>query len=415
MAIEASEQDKGKVRSSNSPQPEPSNTDSQVRSPVVTFKTNASITTPVRSSPTKTSSSTPSDLTTKSDSSEQKVQTSNDPPEAPKDISELLPVHTEQDLDEVNEVLDGFLGRANKTKKKESTKSNEDSMEDHISSVDKMIKEHTRKHSSPAKDTMKEPFGKVVKPPRTIDRISPNSEGGMSLKTVQEHKDEANREKLKALLQAEGVNAEEDYPDIFLPDEAKLSKDPKDTGISEFVKDLYESAGIIESTEDNAIRTESDEVDLLAISTFVDDAYQYAKIAGDGEWKTPKTTKKDRRKKTPCDKLRPMNIFSQIIATATGVQIESSGSASDSTVYNSPSRNPYSPLAEEKEGESENPTLLPITDIESSLPTNDQPTSGAASTVPEGEPEQKRDEEENITSSTQGDPENQDFHKAKSE
>jgi len=93
MAIGASEQDKGKVGSSNSPQPEPSNADSQVRSPVVTFKTNASITTPMRSSPTKTSSSTPSDLT-KSASSEQKVQTSNDPHEAPKDISELLPVWT---------------------------------------------------------------------------------------------------------------------------------------------------------------------------------------------------------------------------------------------------------------------------------------------------------------------------------
>jgi len=288
-------------------------------------------------------------------------------------------------------------------------------MEEHISSVDKMIKEHARKHSSPAKDTMKEPFGKVVKPPRTIDRILPNSEGGMSLKTVQEHEDDANREKLKAILQAEGINAEEEYPDIFLPDEAKLSKEPKTTGISEFVKDLYESAGVTEPTEDDAVRMESDEADLLAISTFTNDAYQYAEVVGDGEWKTPKTSKKDRKKKSSCDKLKPMNIFSQIIAATTGVPVALSGSASDSTVYNSPNRNPYSRLAGDKEDESENPTIMPITDFESIMQSIRQPTSGGASNAPEGEPEQKRDEEENPTSVAQEDPEDQDFHKAESE
>jgi len=288
-------------------------------------------------------------------------------------------------------------------------------MEEHISSVDKMIKEHARKHSSPAKDTMKEPFGKVVKPPRTIDRILPNSEGGMSLKTVQEHEDDANREKLKAILQAEGINAEEEYPDIFLPDEAKLSKEPKTTGISEFVKDLYESAGVTEPTEDDAVRMESDEADLLAISTFTNDAYQHAEVVGDGEWKTPKTSKKDRKKKSSCDKLKPMNIFSQIIAATTGVPVALSGSASDSTVYNSPNRNPCSPLAGDKEDESKNPTIMPITDFESIIQSIGQPTSGGASNAPEGKPEQKRDEEENPTSVAQEDPEDQDFHKAKSE
>jgi len=59
---DASEQDKDKVEQNNSPQPKPSNTDPQVRSPVVTFKTEASITTPMRSPSTETSSSTPSDL-----------------------------------------------------------------------------------------------------------------------------------------------------------------------------------------------------------------------------------------------------------------------------------------------------------------------------------------------------------------
>jgi len=37
----------------------------------------------------------------------------------------------------------------------------------------------------------------------------------MSLKTVQEHKDERAREKLKATLQTEGIVAEEQYPEIF--------------------------------------------------------------------------------------------------------------------------------------------------------------------------------------------------------
>jgi len=160
---------------------------------------------------------------------------------------------------------------------------------------------------------------------------------------------------------------------------------------------------------------ESDEADLLAISTFADDPYQYAELAGDGEWKTPKTSKKDKKTKTPCDKLKPINIFQQIIATATGVPVASSGSASDSTVYNTPNQNSYSPLAEDKEEDSENPTTLPITDIESILQVNDQPISGEASNAPEDESEQKRDEEENITSGTQEDPENQDFHKAESE
>jgi len=66
------EQDEGKFISNNSPQPKPSDIDPQVRSPVVTFKTEASVTTPMRSPSTKTSSSTPSNLT-KSDSSEPKT------------------------------------------------------------------------------------------------------------------------------------------------------------------------------------------------------------------------------------------------------------------------------------------------------------------------------------------------------
>jgi len=110
-----------------------------------------------------------------------------------------------------------------------------------------------------------------------------------------------------------------------------------------------------------------------------------------------------------------MNVFSQIIAVTTGVPVALSGSASDSTVYNSPNRNPCSPLAGDKEDESQNLTIMPITDFESIMQSIGQPTSGEASSVPEGKPEQKRDEEENTTSVTQEDSKDQDFHKAESE
>jgi len=409
---DASKQDKDKVKQNNSPQPKPANTDPQVRSPVATFKTDASITTPMRSPSTKTSSSTPSDLM-RSDSSEQKAQTSNDSHEEPKDISELLPIKTVKDLEDVNDLLGNFLGRADKTRKKEPTKSREDSMEE--ASVDKKRKEHTKMHSSPTNDNMKEPFGEVVKPPRTIDWISPNSEGGMSLKSVQEFEEEAAKTKLKTILEAEGVNIEENNLNVFLPDETKMNEDSKTTGMSEFVRDLYKSDGVIEPLGDDATSIQPPEVDLLAGSTFADDACQHAEIAGDGEWKTPKTTKKGKKPKNPCDQLTPVNMFQQIISKATGVPMASSGSASDSTVYNSPNRNSYSPLSEDNNDESENPNVPPITDIESILPVNDQPTPGEASNAHEDESEQNRDEGDNAISSTQEDPVNQDFHKAESE
>jgi len=135
---------------------------------------------------------------------EQKAQTPNDPQVDSKDISELLPIQTPKDLEDVNDLLDNFLGRANKSRKKEPTKPREQSMEEHISSVEKKRKEHSKMHSSPTNDNMKEPFGDVVKPPRTVDRISPNSEGGMSLKSVQEFEDKTAKTKLKTILEAEG-------------------------------------------------------------------------------------------------------------------------------------------------------------------------------------------------------------------
>ena len=104
---DANEQDESKVESNNSPQPESSDIDPQVRSPVVTFKTETSVTTPVRSPSTKTSSSTPSDLT-KSDSLEPKARTSTNPQEEPRNISKLLPISTEQDLDDTNNMLGNF-------------------------------------------------------------------------------------------------------------------------------------------------------------------------------------------------------------------------------------------------------------------------------------------------------------------
>jgi len=133
--IDAIEQDKNKAEKNNSPQPKPSSVDPQVRSPVVTFKTDTSVTTPMQSPSTKMSSSTPSDIT-RSDSSKQKAQTLNDPQEDSKDISELLLIKTPEDLEDVNNLLDNFLGKANKSRKKEPTKPKEQSMEEHISSVE---------------------------------------------------------------------------------------------------------------------------------------------------------------------------------------------------------------------------------------------------------------------------------------
>jgi len=123
------------------------------------------------------------------------------------------------------------------------------------------------------------------------------------------------------ILKDEGVNVEGENPNVFLPDEAKMNEDSKTTGVSEFAKDLYESAGVIESSEDDAVCIEPDEADLLAGSTFADDACQHAQIAGDGEWKTPKTTKKGKKPKNPCDKLSLINAFQQIISKATGVPV----------------------------------------------------------------------------------------------
>jgi len=106
-----------------------------------------------------------------------------------------------------------------------------------------------------------------------------------------------------------------------------MNEDSKTTGMSEFAKDLYESTRVIEPERDNATRTQPAEADLLAGSAFADDACQHAETAGDGEQKTPKTTKKGKKPKNPCDKLSPINMFQQIISQATGVPVASSGSA----------------------------------------------------------------------------------------
>jgi len=55
-----------------------------------------------------------------------------------------------------------------------------------------------------------------------------------------------------------------------------MNEDSKTTGMSEFAKDLYESAGVIEPSEDDATRIQPEEANLLAGlagSTFADDAY----------------------------------------------------------------------------------------------------------------------------------------------
>jgi len=372
-AIENNEQDKDEVATTNSPQPSPPGNDPQVRSPAITFKTETSVTTPIRSPSTKTSSSTPSDLT-KSDASETKTQTPTGNQDEPKTISELLPINTKEDLDDVNKLLGNFLGRAKKGKKKEEIVTSPKSMDEHIISVDRKIKDHKKAHSSPTKSNMKEPFSEIEKPPKTIDRISRNSEGGMSLKTVQEHEDKAAKAKLKAKLEAEGINAEEEFPNYFLPDEAKMTdanqdkKGSKTTGMSEFVKDLYESAGI-EPTENKTTSIEPAEAEIMATSSFADDACQCAEIAGDGDWKIPKNNKKNRKPNNPFGQFSPVAMLKHDVARATGIPNPSSGSVSDSTAC-SPGQNGSSPLAEEKNDDIESPGVQPTSEkpIDPNLP-----------------------------------------------
>jgi len=323
-------------------------------------------------------------------------------------------------LNKVNEFLGGFLGETNKAKKKDSTESKEESMEEHISSVDKKIKLRAKVHSSPEKDNMEEPFGKVAQPVRTVNRISPNSEGGMSLKSAKEHEKEEARLKLIAALQDEGVDVGEENWNIFLPNETEMNKDSKTigtktTGMSEFTQDLYESAGVTDPGHDLTTPTYGtaqakliaihESVGLVTGTTFADDANQTTKVTGGGEWKTPRI----KRPKNPCSQLSPIYMWKKVTGQA-------SDSASDSTVApDSPNHNPYSPLSDDKEDDSENPVLPPITDLESALSVNDQHVTGETPNALEDESEQKRDEGGNVISGNQEDPESQDFHKAESE
>jgi len=268
---------------------------------------------------------------------------------------------------------------------------------------------------------MKEPFGKVAKPVKTVDRISPNSEGGMSLKSVQDYENEEARLKLMESLQAEGIDVIEENWNIFLPNKADMNKDSKTTGtkttgVSEFAEDLYKSAGVIDPGHDLTTPTVGtaqaeliaihDSVALITGNTFADDANRTAEVTGSGEWKTPKV--KDKRPKNPCS---PYNLWKRV----TG-QPPDSASASNSTVApDSPNHNPYSPLSDDKEDDSENPILPPITDIESALSAKDQQVTGGTPNAPEDESEQKGDEGGNVISGNQEDPESQDFHKAESE
>jgi len=384
-------------------QPGSSSSDSPAK--IVTFKLGTSVTTPVGSPATKTSSSTPSDLS-KSDSSDQKVQIPAGLLEEDDGISRMFPLKTPEDLDKVNEFLEGFLGEPDKAKKKESTESKKESMEEHISSVAKQVKQQTKVHSSPEQDNMKKPFENVMKPVRTIDRISPNSEGGMSLKSVQDYETEEARSKMLESLKAEGIDV--NTWNIFLPDETEMNEKPKTigtktTGMSEFAKDAYESATVTDPGHDLSAPTvdtaqakliaNHDSVKLEAGNTFADDANQTAQVTGSGEWKTPKQV--GRKQKGLCSQLSPYNLWKKGRGPP-------SDSGSDSTVApGSPNHNPYSPLSDDKEDDSENPLLPPITDIESALPTNDQQVTGETSNA--------------VNTGNQEDPESQDFHEAESE
>jgi len=369
----------------------------------VTFEQGTSVTTPVRSPDTKTSSSTPSDLS-KSDSSDQMNQVYAGLIEEGDGISRLFPIDTPEGLEKMNDVLDGFLGDPNKAKKKKvPTEAKKESMEEHIASVAKQAKHQAKAHSSPEQANMKKPFENVAKPVRTIERISPNSEGGMSLKSVQEFETEEARAKMLADLEAEGINP--DTWNVFMPDETEMDEEPeasgiKTTGMSEFAKDAYASATVTDPEQDISKPTVSTaEAELIAAhdldeleagNTFADDADQTPHVRGSGEWKTPKV--RDRKPGGICSLLSPHNWRKG----------QNSDSGSDSTVVpGSPNHNPYSPLSDDKEDDSENPVLPPITDIESAMPGNDQLVTEETSN--------------DVNTGDQGDLESQDFHQAESE
>jgi len=266
----AKEQDKDEVELSNNPQPKSLVTNAPSKSPVTTPepksptttlpikslvtspKSKLPVTTPNRPIAFKPSASTPSDLS-KSDSSGPKTTTPVKSQEQPTKVSQLLPITDIKGLNDVNNLLDNFLSRGKAKKKKSpapSPKSTTSSMEEHITSVAKKVEENKNSCSSPERNAMKDPFGGVVKPPKTMDRISPNGEGRMSLKPVEECADEVTEREYKKSLEAKGIKDEDAFPGIFLPNEveAAASKEGtnslKTTGISEFAKDLYAAAGV---------------------------------------------------------------------------------------------------------------------------------------------------------------------------
>jgi len=96
-------------------------------------------------------------------------------------------------------------------------KSTASSMEEHITSVARKVEENKKACSSPERNTVKDPFGEVAKPPKTVDQITPNSEGGMSLKTVEEYADEAAEKEFNKSLDAKCIEGEDVFPGIFLP------------------------------------------------------------------------------------------------------------------------------------------------------------------------------------------------------
>jgi len=257
-------------------------------------------------------------------------------------------------------------------------------MKEHITSVAKKGEENKKATTSPERNTVKDPFGEVMKPSKTIDWISPNGEGGMSLKTIEECEGEEAKREFKKSLDVEGVEDEDAFPGIFLPNEveAPTSKEgtgsPKSTGTSEFVKGAYEAVGVVQPSK----------VGGSELSKFAKDAYKHANAKdcskedpqnAPGEvWQTQKT----HRKTKPRPGGGVCGDFSLIALCQkmTGGQQSPSGSASDSTTH-SPKRNSFSPLLEEKEDKDDDETtaVLPIDEIESALEANNQAISRAPS------------------------------------
>ena len=96
---------------------------------------------------------------------------------------------------------------------------------------------------------MQEPFGGIVKPVKTMDRIFPGEGGRLSLKSEPKHEEEEARRKCREELAKEGLLDFLHIPGLNFPSDLEFKPAPKKeegqakiTGMSDFAQSAYEGA-----------------------------------------------------------------------------------------------------------------------------------------------------------------------------